>query len=131
MVLKSTNISRDTCTFLDLRVSVFRGKFRYQSYDKRNEFNFNIANYPHLDGNIPVATSYGVYTSQLVRFCDINQGIKTFVANVKDMTAKFVRQGFLLDMLKNTYSKFHDKYLYKWSKFGKDISNFTGSIFTS
>ena len=130
MVLKSTNISKATCTFLDLRVSMFRGRFRYKSYDKRDEFNFSIASYPHLDGNIPYSTSYGVYTSQLVRFCDINQCIKSFVANVKDMTTKFVCQGFKTEMLKNTYLKFKDKYLYKWSKFGADITDFCGSLFT-
>jgi hypothetical protein len=29
---------------------------------------FSIVNYPHLDGDVPHATSYGVYISQLVRF---------------------------------------------------------------
>ena len=130
MVLECTNLSNATCTFLDLRISVFRGKFRYKSYDKRKEFNFSIANYPHMNGNIPYSTSYGVYTSQLVRYCDINLEIKSFVADVKDMTDKFICQGFITDMLKNTFRKFRDKYLYKWSKFGVDISDFCASLFT-
>ena len=130
MILKCTNLSKATCTFLDLRVSVFRGKFRYNSYDKRNDFKFSIANYPHIDGNIPYSTSYGVYMSQLVRFCDINLEVRSFLSDVKDMTAKFIKQGFIKDMLKNTYLNFRDKYLYKWSKFGVDISNLCGSIFT-
>ena len=131
MVLKCTNISKATCTFLDTRISIFRGKFRYKSYDKRNDFNFNIANYPHLDGNVPISTSYGVYMSQLVRFCDINLEICSFLSDVKGMTVKFLKQGFNSEMLKNTYLKFRDKYLCKWSMYGVDVANYCDSIFTS
>ena len=84
-----------------------------------------------MSGNIPLCTSYGVYMSQLVRFCDINLEISSFIADIKDMTAKFVRQGFISDMLKSTYLKFRDMYLYKWSKFGVDISDFCNAIFPS
>ena len=43
----------------DLRISV---------YDKREDFNFKIANFPYLDSNIPRNPAYGVYISQLVRY---------------------------------------------------------------
>ena len=36
-------------------------------YDKRDDFNFDIVNFPFLDGDIPRATSYEVYISQLIR----------------------------------------------------------------
>ena len=32
---------------------------------------FPIVNFPFLDSDIPLAPSYGVYISQLVRFCRI------------------------------------------------------------
>ena len=35
-------------------------------YDKRDDFGFNIVNFPHLCGNIPSKPAYGVYISQLV-----------------------------------------------------------------
>ena len=37
-------------------------------YDKREDFNFEMVNFPHLDGDIPRATYYGVYVSQFIRF---------------------------------------------------------------
>ena len=37
-------------------------------YDKRDDFNFEIVNFPFLDGDVPSSTSYGVYISQLIRF---------------------------------------------------------------
>jgi hypothetical protein len=36
-------------------------------YDKTDAFNFNTVNFPFLDGDVPRATSDGVYTSQHVR----------------------------------------------------------------
>ena len=30
-------------------------------YDKRDDFNFEIVNFPFLDGDVPRRTSYGVY----------------------------------------------------------------------
>ena len=37
-------------------------------YDKRDDFDFEIVNFPFLDDDVPHSTSYGVYISQLIRF---------------------------------------------------------------
>ena len=60
MSIKCTNISPAKTTFLDLTISVYRGKYKHTSYDKRNDFDFNIVNFPNLYGNIPKGQSYGV-----------------------------------------------------------------------
>ena len=36
-------------------------------YDKRDNFDFEIVNFPFLDSDDPRSTSYGVYISQLIR----------------------------------------------------------------
>jgi hypothetical protein len=36
-------------------------------YDKRDDFNFLIVNFPFICSKIPAATAYGVYISQLIR----------------------------------------------------------------
>ena len=36
-------------------------------YDKRDDFNFHIVNFPFLSSDIPSGPSYGVYISQLIR----------------------------------------------------------------
>ena len=54
----------------------------------------SVLTYPALSGNIAFKLSYGVYTSQLVRYCDINQSSSGFVSDVKDMTSCFFNQGF-------------------------------------
>ena len=34
-------------------------------YDKRDDFDFDIVNFPFLDGDLPRRTSYGVYILSL------------------------------------------------------------------
>ena len=36
-------------------------------YDKRDYFDFDIVNFPCLDGDVPRCASYGVYISHLIR----------------------------------------------------------------
>ena len=129
MVLESTNITKCVVTFLDLRISIFRGRYLYRSYDKRDNFQFTICNYPHLTGNVPLSSSYGVYLSQLVRLCDINQQWKFFVSDVRKMTRKFIKQGFVLKHLRRQFIKFYEKYINKWAKYGVDISRLQDLIF--
>ena len=49
-------------------------------YDKRDDFNFDIVNFPFLDGDVPQRPSYGVYTriSQLIRFARASSHVTDF-----------------------------------------------------
>ena len=40
-------------------------------YDKRDDFNFEIVNFPFLDVDVPRSSSNGVCISQLIRFAGI------------------------------------------------------------
>ena len=57
------NSSDTEAPFLDL--SITNGIVSSKVYDKRDDFNFEIVNFPFLDGDVP---SYSVYISQLIRF---------------------------------------------------------------
>ena len=46
--------------FLDMDLSITNGIVSSKIYDKRDDFNFEIVNFPFLDGDIPRSTSYGV-----------------------------------------------------------------------
>ena len=37
-----------------------------------NDFDFEIVNFPFLDGDVPRSTSYGVYISQPIRFARVS-----------------------------------------------------------
>ena len=47
--------------FLDLHLSVSHGFVSSKIYDKRDDFDFDIVNFPFLDGDVPRRASYGVY----------------------------------------------------------------------
>ena len=52
--------------FLNLHLSIVDGFVSCKIYDKRDDFDFEIVNFPFLDDDIPRAASYGVYISQLI-----------------------------------------------------------------
>ena len=53
-------ISSDTeAPFVDLNLCISNCTFSTKIYDKRDDLNFDIVNYPFLDGDVPRRTSYG------------------------------------------------------------------------
>ena len=67
LVLKKTTEGPTELSYLDLLITIDGGKYSTAIYDKRDSFNFNIVNFPHMSSNIPSKPAYGVYISQLVR----------------------------------------------------------------
>ena len=47
-------------------------------YDKRNDFDFDIVNFPFLGGDVPRRPSDGVYISQLIRFARASSHVTDF-----------------------------------------------------
>ena len=66
--LNKANTSDTETTFLDLHLSLSNDIVSTKIYDKRDDFDFKIVNFPFLDGDVPRSTSYGVYISQPIRF---------------------------------------------------------------
>ena len=68
--LNKANSSNTEALFLDLNLSITNGIASSKIYDKRYDFNFEIVNFPFLDGDVARSPSYGVYISQLISsFC--------------------------------------------------------------
>ena len=63
-------------------------------YDKRDDFDFDIVNFPFVDGDVPHSTSYGVYISQLIRFAQVSSHVDDFNTHNKVLTPKLLRQGY-------------------------------------
>ena len=78
--LKKSNISDTEDPFLDLHLSVENGFVSSKIYDKRDDFDFDIVNFPFLDGDVPRRASYGVYISQLIRFAIVCNHVTDFNA---------------------------------------------------
>ena len=67
--IKDTTESKTSHSYLDLLLSIRRdGQLRTSLYDKHDDFNFNITNFPFLNSNFPSSPAYGVFISQLIRY---------------------------------------------------------------
>ena len=71
-------------------------------YDKRDDFDFDIVNFPFLDSDVPRYTSYWVYISQL-RFARVSSHVADFNARNKNLTAKLLQQGYRYHKLRKTF----------------------------
>ena len=66
LTLKFVNNLAD---YLDLTFIIDSGgTLSTRLYDKREDFDFYIVNFPFLSSNIPSGPSYGVYVLQLIRY---------------------------------------------------------------
>ena len=57
--LNKANASDTEAAFFDLHLSISNDIFSTKIYDKRDDFDFEIVNFPSLDGDVPRSTSYG------------------------------------------------------------------------
>ena len=88
--LNRANSSDTEAPFLDLNLCISNGTVSTKIYDKRDDFDFDIVNYPFLDGDVPRRPSYGVYN--------------------KALTAKLLRQGYRYFKLRKAFSKFYRRH---------------------
>ena len=82
-------------------------------YDRRDDYDFDIVNFPFLDGDVPRSTSYGVYISQLIRFARVSSHIDDFYTRNKVLTTKLLRQGYRYPKLHKAFSKFYRRHFDK------------------
>ena len=73
-------------------MSITNGIVSSKIYDKRDGFNFEIVNFPFLDGDVPRSPSYGVYISQLIRFARVWFNVDDFNNRNLFLTAKLLKQ---------------------------------------
>ena len=91
--LNKANTSYTEAAFLDLHLFISNDIVFTKIYDKRDDFDFEIVNFPFLDDDVPHSTSYGVYISQLIRFARASTYITDFNTCSKLLTQKLLKQG--------------------------------------
>ena len=96
--------------FLDLHLSFSNGFVSSKIYDKRDDFDFDIVNFPFLDGDVPRRPSYGVYISQLIRFARVCSHVDDFNTRNKCLTAKLLKQGYRYHKLRKAFFKFYRRH---------------------
>ena len=79
--------------------------FKTKIFDIRDDFDFDIVNFPFLDGAFPRATFYGVYISQLIHFARVSSHVDDFNTRNKVLTAKPLRQRYRYHKLRKALFK--------------------------
>ena len=94
IALKRTSESDTKLSYLDISISICSSKYVTKVYDKKDDFNFNIVNFPYMSSNIPANPTYGVYISQLIKISRICDTFQSFVLRHKLLTERLIKQGF-------------------------------------
>ena len=92
--IKETTETAASSSNLDCYLYIDNGKLTTRLYDKRDDFNFPIVNFPFLSSNIPSAPAYGVYVSQLIRYARTCSNDQDFMERGKVLTTKLLSQGY-------------------------------------
>ena len=108
--LNKANSSDIEAPFLDLNLSLTNGIVSSKIYDKRDDFNFEIVNFPFLDGDVPRSPSYGVYISQLIRTAGVCSNVDDFNKRNLFLTAKLLKQGYRYHKIRKAFSKFYHRH---------------------
>ena len=110
--MKDTTESNTTsASYLDLLLSIGRDSQLHTSiYDKRDDFNFHIINFPFLSSNIPTSPAYGVFISQLIRYARACSSYECFILRATRLSNKLLEQGYVKERLKSSLRKFYGRY---------------------
>ena len=99
-------------------MSKTNGKVSSKIYDKGHDLNFEIVNFPFLDGDVPRSPSYGIYISQLIRFARVCSNVDDFNNRNLSLTAKLLKQGYRYHKIRKAFSKFyhrHSELIFKYN----------------
>ena len=92
--LNKANSSDTEAPFLDLNLSITNGIVSCKIYNKRDDFNFEIVNFPFLDRDVPCSPFYDVYISQLIRFARVCSNVDDFNNGNLFLSVKLLKQGY-------------------------------------
>ena len=93
-----------------MELSITNGIVSSKIYDKWDAFNFEIVNFPFLDGDVPRSPSYGQYISQLIRVERVCFYVNDFNNRNLFLTAKLLKQVYRCHNIRKAFSKFYHRH---------------------
>ena len=93
--VKETTDTASSASFLDLYLEFDdSGQLSNKIYDKRDDFNFNIINFPNMCSNIPASPAYSVYILQLIRYARASSNYSDFLKRHLYLRNRLLDQGY-------------------------------------
>ena len=104
--------------FLDPNLTLKGGVITASIFDKRDDSDFPIVNFPVLTGNIPKKCSYGVFVGEAVRYARACTYYDDFEERTLLLVNKLKKQYYLSKLLKKAWLKFCDTHILLIQKYG-------------
>ena len=118
--IKETTETSVSASYLDIYITFdSNGQLSTKLYDKRDDFDFTIINFPHLSSNIPLSPAYGVYISQLIRYARACNTYTDFLKRHSLLCCKLINQGYCRERLVSTFKRFFGRYRELVDKYAK------------
>ena len=113
MTNSSTLTRQEQVTFFYLYLEFDdSGQISTNIYDKRDDFNFKILNFPNMWSNIPASPAYGVYISQMIRYARASSNYSDFLKLHLHLRNRLLDQGYkkirLIRSLKKLIFRYQD-----------------------
>ena len=74
---------------MDLNLCISNGTVSTKIYDKRDDFDFDIVNFPFLDGDVPGAPHMGYTYLNLLDSPELLQNLMTLTTVIKPLLPNF------------------------------------------
>ena len=103
--IKDTTEGNTSASYLDLLLSIGRdGQLCSFLYDKRDDFNFHITNFPFLSSNITYSLACVLFISQLIRYARVCSSYECFILKAAQFSCKLLGQRYVRERLKSSLS---------------------------
>ena len=123
LTVEKANKSDHLADYLDLTFIIDSGgKLSTRLYDKRDDFDFHIVNFPYLSSNIPSGPSYGVNISQLIRYARCCSHYDDFRYRHKCLVDRLLSQGYMALRLEKSFKKFYGRYQDRIEKYQRSVN---------
>jgi hypothetical protein len=105
--VKETTDIASFSSFLDLYLEFDDSdQLSTKIYDKRDDFNFKIINFPNMCSNIPASPAYVVYISQFIRYARASSNFSDILKRHLDLRNRLLDHGYEKIRLIRSFKKF-------------------------
>ena len=130
LTVERANKSDHLADYLDLTFIIDGGgKLSTRLYDRRDDFDFHIVNFPFLSSNIPSGPSYGVCISQLIGYARCCSHYDDFRYRHKCLVDRLLSQGYKALRLEKSFKKFYGRYQDLIEKYRRSVSAMVSDSF--
>ena len=121
LILVPDGLNGKQCPFLDLQLQIKDKIISTSIFDKRDDFDFPIVNFPNLSGNIPTKSAHGVFMGEAVRYARACTYLHDFKFRLLSLVKKSKMQEFTQKGLRSAWFKFCDSHILLIQKYGSEV----------